>query len=155
MKIRQQTVSFMRQHQEDFEPYMEDDEPFDRYCKRMAEVCMHGLCFRSLTLCQVPLLSRSCVSRQEGTWAGQQEQVAVARHFGVVIHVYQAGQPLWSIRPGFPDFPQVHSMQPCTPPWFLPLNLLPLICCACVAQPTWPNNHVAGAGPRRHTPELP
>jgi hypothetical protein len=42
MRIRQKTVTFMRQHQEDFEPYMEDDEPFDRYCKRMAEVCMQG-----------------------------------------------------------------------------------------------------------------
>ena len=41
--LRQKVVSFMRQHREDFEPYMEDDEPFDAYCKRMAEVGMQGI----------------------------------------------------------------------------------------------------------------
>ena len=46
-------------------------------------------------------------SPQEGTWAGQQEQVAVARLFGVIIHIHQAGQPLWSIKPDFPGFPEV------------------------------------------------
>jgi len=38
MGFRQNTVSFMRQHREDFQPYMEDEEDFDRYCSRMAQV---------------------------------------------------------------------------------------------------------------------
>jgi hypothetical protein len=38
MSYRQSTVSFMRQHRDDFEPYMEDGEDFDRYCSRMAQV---------------------------------------------------------------------------------------------------------------------
>jgi hypothetical protein len=44
---------------------------------------------------------------QDSVWAGQQEQVAVARLFGALIHIFQEGQPLWTIRPDFPDFPQV------------------------------------------------
>ena len=39
MQLRQKAVSFMRQHQADFEPYMEDDEGFDKYCQRMAQAC--------------------------------------------------------------------------------------------------------------------
>lgn len=73
-------MSFMRQHREDFEPYMENDEEFDLYCKRMAE---------------------------DGTWAGQQEQVAVARLAGILIHIFQDRQPLWTIKPNYPEFPQV------------------------------------------------
>ena len=38
MAYRQSTVTFMRQHRDDFEPYMEDEEDFDRYCSRMSLV---------------------------------------------------------------------------------------------------------------------
>ena len=38
MAYRQCTVTFMRQHRDDFEPYMEDGEGFDRYCSRMSQV---------------------------------------------------------------------------------------------------------------------
>lgn len=38
MSYRQSTVSFMRQHKDDFEPFMEDEEDFERYCSRMAQV---------------------------------------------------------------------------------------------------------------------
>lgn len=38
MLYRQNTVSFMRQHRDDFEPFMEDGEDFERYCSRMAQV---------------------------------------------------------------------------------------------------------------------
>ena len=44
---------------------------------------------------------------QDGTWAGQQEQVALARQYGVMIRVYQANQPAWTIKPDFTDFPKV------------------------------------------------
>ena len=39
MQLRQKVVTFMRQHKADFEPYMEDDEGFDKYCQRMAQAC--------------------------------------------------------------------------------------------------------------------
>lgn len=45
--------------------------------------------------------------QQDGTWAGQQEQVALARCLGMVLCIYQAGQPCWNIRPDSPDFPKV------------------------------------------------
>lgn len=38
MAYRQSTVTFMRQHRDDFKPYMEDEEDFDRYCSRMSLV---------------------------------------------------------------------------------------------------------------------
>ncbi len=44
---------------------------------------------------------------QEGTWAGQQEQVALARLEHIRICIHQAGQPLWTIAPCLPDFPKV------------------------------------------------
>jgi hypothetical protein len=44
---------------------------------------------------------------QDGTWAGQQEQVALAREQGLRLRIYQAGQPSWVLAPGFPDFPEV------------------------------------------------
>lgn len=46
---------------------------------------------------------------QNGTWAGQQEQVALARQYGVMIRVYQANQPAWTIRPDYPGFPKVFA----------------------------------------------
>ena len=42
---------------------------------------------------------------QDGAWAGQQEQVAAARHFNVRIAIYQAGQACWIIQT--PHSPQV------------------------------------------------
>ena len=35
LAYRQSIVTFMRQHRDDFEPYIEDEEDFDRYCSRM------------------------------------------------------------------------------------------------------------------------
>ena len=43
-------------------------------------------------------------------WAGYQEQVALARQYGVMIRVFQANQPAWTIKPDYPEFPKV-----CTP----------------------------------------
>lgn len=44
---------------------------------------------------------------QDSTWAGQQEQVALARQYGVMIRVYQVNQPAWTMKPDFSDFPKV------------------------------------------------
>uniref|UniRef100_K3WW04 OTU domain-containing protein n=1 Tax=Globisporangium ultimum (strain ATCC 200006 / CBS 805.95 / DAOM BR144) TaxID=431595 RepID=K3WW04_GLOUD len=58
-------VDFMELKRDDFEPFMEDEEKFDHYCKRM---------------------------REDGTWGGNQELYAAARHFRVyvVIHMESA-----------------------------------------------------------------
>ncbi|BDA43257.1 probable deubiquitinase OTUD6B at N-terminal half [Coccomyxa sp. Obi] len=79
MALRQKVVNFIKQHGEDFEPFMEDGETLANYCRRMSE---------------------------DGTWAGYQEQVAVARLCSVAIRIYQAGQPVWTIKPDYPDFPK-------------------------------------------------
>ena len=108
MRYRQDTVSFMRQHRDDFEPFMEDGEDFERYCSRMAQVSSRP---RLLILCKarsvpwaLPYHCRLKFSNlfrvvQDGTWAGQQEQVALACHYGIMIRVYQADQPAWTIKP--------------------------------------------------------
>lgn len=38
MALRQKVVNFIRSHSDDFEPYMEDGESLDHYCRRMSEV---------------------------------------------------------------------------------------------------------------------
>ena len=38
MKLRADIVEFMLEHEADFAPYMEDDEDFPHYCKRMKKV---------------------------------------------------------------------------------------------------------------------
>lgn len=38
LALRGRIVSFMRQHPDDFAPFIEEDEAFEQYCKRMAKV---------------------------------------------------------------------------------------------------------------------
>jgi hypothetical protein len=38
MALRQRIVSFIRSDREAFEPFVEDEEPFDTYCNRMLKV---------------------------------------------------------------------------------------------------------------------
>ncbi|KAK9843989.1 hypothetical protein WJX81_001182 [Elliptochloris bilobata] len=79
MALRASTIAFMQAHRDDFEPYLEDEEDWEHYCDRMA---------------------------RDGTWAGQQELVALARDQRVRLRVYQAGQPSWVLAPDFPEFPK-------------------------------------------------
>ena len=37
--LRGRVVTFMRQHPGDFAPFIEEDEQFEHYCKRMAKAC--------------------------------------------------------------------------------------------------------------------
>lgn len=39
MELRTSTIAYMQQHRADFEPYLEDEEKFEHYIKRMARVC--------------------------------------------------------------------------------------------------------------------
>ena len=65
----------MKNNQDQFEPFVEDDEPFDDYIERMAE---------------------------EGTWAGNLELQAASCELGVNIRVYQAGERPWTVK-NFPE----------------------------------------------------
>ncbi|KAF4032050.1 OTU-like cysteine protease domain-containing protein [Phytophthora infestans] len=60
--VREKIVSYLEQHRDDFEPFMEDEEKFEKYCARM---------------------------REDGTWGGNQELYAAARLFQVYVVVHQ------------------------------------------------------------------
>ncbi|KAH7461402.1 hypothetical protein PRNP1_001567 [Phytophthora ramorum] len=60
--IREKIVTYLEQHRDDFEPFMEDEEKFETYCERM---------------------------REDGTWGGNQELYAAARLFQVYVVVHQ------------------------------------------------------------------
>ncbi|EGZ04601.1 hypothetical protein PHYSODRAFT_536109 [Phytophthora sojae] len=60
--VRGKIVDYLEQHRDDFEPFMEDEEKFDKYCERMCE---------------------------DGTWGGNQELYAAARLFQVYVVVHQ------------------------------------------------------------------
>ncbi|KAG7391123.1 hypothetical protein PHYPSEUDO_005890 [Phytophthora pseudosyringae] len=61
-EVREEIVRYLEQHRDDFEPFMEDEEKFDKYCARM---------------------------RDDGTWGGNQELYAAARLFQVYVVVHQ------------------------------------------------------------------
>ncbi|GLC46448.1 hypothetical protein PLESTF_000847500 [Pleodorina starrii] len=70
VQLRQRVVSYIFDHQEDFSPFVEDDESFDSYIARM---------------------------KKDGVWAGYMEVVAASRCLGANLTIYQAGQPRWRV----------------------------------------------------------
>eukprot|EP00891_Asterochloris_glomerata_P003021 jgi/Astpho2/3021/Aster-03330 len=81
-QLRQRAVDYMEEQEADFAPFIEDDGQFAKHCKFM---------------------------RQDGTWAGQHELVAVARMLPADLRIYQAGQPSWTISSGdAPPIPTLH-----------------------------------------------
>ncbi|MEE6482179.1 hypothetical protein FKM82_013173 [Ascaphus truei] len=71
LKHRQETVDYMVKHRHDFEPFVEDDVPFDRHAANLA---------------------------QPGTFAGNDAIVAFARNNQVNVVIHQLNNPLWQIR---------------------------------------------------------
>ncbi|KAM8927880.1 OTU domain-containing protein 3 [Pelodytes ibericus] len=71
LKHRQETVDYMIKHRDDFEPFVEDDVPFDRHVGNLA---------------------------QPGTFAGNDTIVAFARNNQVNVVIHQLNNPLWQIR---------------------------------------------------------
>jgi OTU domain-containing protein 3 len=63
--LRQRIIDYVETNRDDFEPFMEDDEPFDDYVDRM---------------------------REDGEWGGNQELCAAARLLNrqIIIHQFQA-----------------------------------------------------------------
>ena len=70
---RADVVSYMRQHRDDFEPFVEDDISFDAHLASLAE---------------------------SGTFAGNDSIVAFARKHNLTIVIHQLNKPLWQIHGG-------------------------------------------------------
>lgn len=73
--LRARVARHIAAHPDAFSPFVEDDEPFEKYCSRMV---------------------------RDGTWAGHLEIQAASLLLGVNIAVYQGGQPCWRIN-NFPE----------------------------------------------------
>ncbi|KNE58097.1 hypothetical protein AMAG_04917 [Allomyces macrogynus ATCC 38327] len=70
--LRRACVEFMRAHEADFAPFVEDDEPFDRHLVRMAK---------------------------NGVYGGNMEVVALARALNLTVVIHQVGHPPWVVAP--------------------------------------------------------
>ncbi|XP_032904211.1 OTU domain-containing protein 3 isoform X3 [Amblyraja radiata] len=70
LKHRRETVDFMIKHRQDFEPFVEDDVPFDRYVTNL---------------------------EKPGTFVGNDVIVAFARNNQVNIVIHQLNAPLWQV----------------------------------------------------------
>ncbi|NXD28062.1 OTUD3 protein, partial [Spelaeornis formosus] len=71
LQHRQQTVEFMVRQRGDFEPFVEDDVPFDKHVANLAK---------------------------PGTFAGNDAIVAFARNNQMNVVIHQLNAPLWQIR---------------------------------------------------------
>lgn len=79
--LRKRIISNVRANRTMYEPFMEDDEPFDEYVDRMEE---------------------------EGEWAGNVELQAASLELGVNIRIYQAGQAPWTVKNHSDSAPLLH-----------------------------------------------
>ncbi|KAJ0989489.1 hypothetical protein J5N97_007845 [Dioscorea zingiberensis] len=70
-KFRHMVVQYISNHREEFEPFIEDDVPFDEYCQSM---------------------------EKDGTWAGNMELQAASLVTRVNICIHRAMSPRWYIR---------------------------------------------------------
>ncbi|KAJ1694920.1 hypothetical protein LUZ63_011618 [Rhynchospora breviuscula] len=70
-KYRSMVVQYIRNHREDFEPFIEDEMLFDDYCKSMEE---------------------------DGTWAGHMELQAASLVIRTNICIHQFNSPRWYIQ---------------------------------------------------------
>ncbi|KAH9554446.1 hypothetical protein CY35_08G064700 [Sphagnum magellanicum] len=68
---RQSVVDYVQEHREEFEPFVEDEVPFEEYCSTM---------------------------REDGTWAGNMELQATSLVTGCNICIHQLKTPRWHIR---------------------------------------------------------
>ncbi len=69
-EVRTRIMQHIEAHADDFAPFVEDDEPFEKYCRSM---------------------------RKAGTWGGNIELQAASVCFQVNVHIYQLGLPRWDV----------------------------------------------------------
>ncbi|XP_043086248.1 OTU domain-containing protein 3 [Puntigrus tetrazona] len=70
LRLRQETVQYMTEHRQDFEPFVEDDVPFTQHLSNLS---------------------------QQGTFAGNDAIVAFARSQQLKVVIHQLNAPLWEI----------------------------------------------------------
>ncbi|XP_022109291.1 OTU domain-containing protein 3-like [Acanthaster planci] len=70
LKHRAETVQYILEHRDDFEPFVEDDVPFDRHIENLAK---------------------------SGTYAGNDSIVAFARRHGLNVVIHQLNAPDWKV----------------------------------------------------------
>ncbi|PKA49899.1 hypothetical protein AXF42_Ash019215 [Apostasia shenzhenica] len=70
-KYRLMVVQYIKNHRVDFEPFIEDEVPFDEYCQNM---------------------------EKDGTWAGHMELQAASLVMRINICIHRAMSPRWYIR---------------------------------------------------------
>ncbi|KAL1021116.1 hypothetical protein UPYG_G00009020 [Umbra pygmaea] len=70
LRLRQETVQYMKSHQHDFEPFVEDDVPFAQHLSNLSQL---------------------------GTFAGNDAIVAFARSQQLKVVIHQLNTPLWEI----------------------------------------------------------
>lgn len=70
LQLRQETVQYMMSHRQDFEPFVEDDVPFEQHLSNLS---------------------------QPGTFAGNDAIVAFSRSHQVKVVIHQLNTPLWEI----------------------------------------------------------
>lgn len=70
LRLRQETVDYMKSHRQDFEPFVEDDVPFEQHLSNLS---------------------------QPGTFAGNDAIVAFARSQQIKVVIHQLNTPLWEI----------------------------------------------------------
>jgi len=73
MKHRTDVVSFMKEHRDDFEPFVEDNITFDNHLRNLSEL---------------------------STFGGNDSIVAFARHHSVTVVIHQLNKPVWQIHGG-------------------------------------------------------
>ncbi|KAK2106082.1 OTU domain-containing protein 3 [Saguinus oedipus] len=83
LKHRQETVDYMIKQREDFEPFVEDDVPFEKHDQTSVAI---GLDFLMASLAK------------PGTFAGNDAIVAFARNHQLNVVIHQLNAPLWQIR---------------------------------------------------------
>ncbi|NWW71222.1 OTUD3 protein, partial [Climacteris rufus] len=87
LQHRQETVDYMVRQREDFEPFVEDDVPFDKHVTNLAK---------------------------PGTFAGNDAIVAFARNNQMNVVIHQLNAPLWQIRgTGRSDARELHVAYSC------------------------------------------
>ncbi|KAG8506633.1 OTU domain-containing protein 3 [Galemys pyrenaicus] len=89
LKHRQETVDYMIKQREDFEPFVEDDVPFEKHGKSHYWILASSL---KTILGMVASLAKS------GTFAGNDAIVAFARNHQLNVVIHQLNAPLWQIR---------------------------------------------------------
>jgi OTU domain-containing protein 3 len=70
VELRHLAVEHVKNNQDDFSPFIEDDENFDKYIKRMSELC---------------------------TWGGNIELQALSQVLEVNIKIHRVDEPIWEI----------------------------------------------------------